>query len=435
MSTAAALTPVEVTPQQIKQWSDTRAALIWHAPAFTHILYTMMNKAGSEHIALFTNEVPVAATDGQNILINPETFFPLSLSERIFVVAHEISHGIFGHCEMMYRFSQTGKVHYPDGKELPFDADTMNRAMDYVINDMLIDSKLGTYKDTWLWDTTIATHMDSVLTAYRRIYQKEQGGGGGGGSDPNGNPGGNKAGKPGQQGFDKHLQPGQSMGQDPAQAANSRSEVEWKTAIAGAVASAKAQGKLPAALERLLGEVLNPEVDWTEKVQGWLNRKPGGGTYNWRSPDRRFITRNIIAPQRSGFGAGPMVVACDTSGSMWDAIKRFLSEMAGMLDDIRPTVIYVMWCDAEVHRVDEVYDAMDLHELRAKKAPGGGGTSFVPVFDKIHELGIEPDALVYLTDGEGKFPKVAPLYPVLWGHMNTRQIKYPWGDVVDVPIK
>ena len=61
----------EVTPQQLKMWADTRAALIWHCPAFTHILYTMMNKAGSEHIALFCNAkgpdgnylLPVAAVE------------------------------------------------------------------------------------------------------------------------------------------------------------------------------------------------------------------------------------------------------------------------------------------------------------------------------------------------------------------------------------
>jgi predicted metal-dependent peptidase len=419
---------VEITPQQAKQWSDTRAALIWHAPAFTHILYTMMNKNGNEHIAIFTKEVPIAATDGTHILLNPDTFFPLSLSERIFVVAHEISHGIFAHCEMMQRFKMTGKVCYPDGKELDYDQMDMNKAMDYVINDMLIDSKIGTYNPNWLHDTTIATHQDSVLTAYRRIHQNKSGGAGGAGQ-------GQGNGKSGQQGFDQHLAPGTTTGQDPASAANGRNEIEWKTAIAGAAASARAQGKLPAALERLLEEVLNPQVDWSEKVIGWFNRKPGGGTYDWRKADRRFITRNIIAPARSGFGAGPIVVAIDTSGSIGQKeLSVFFGEMFGILDDVRPTCIHVIWCDAAVNRVDEIHDTADLLELRMKKAPGGGGTAFEPVFDKVVELGIEPDALIYLTDGLGSFPKQAPLYPVMWGNIEKGS-KYPWGDVIDIPIK
>lgn len=108
--------------------------------------------------------------------------------------------------------------------------------------------------------------------------------------------------------------------------------------------------------------------------------------------------------------------------------------MFGILDDVRPAVIYVMWCDAMVHRVDEVHDTTDLLDLRMKRAPGGGGTAFEPVFDKVVELGIEPDALIYLTDGMGSFPKKAPLYPVMWGNIYPSS-KYPWGDVVDVPIK
>lgn len=426
---------VEVTPQQLRQWSDTRAALIWHAPAFTHILYTMMHKSGNEHIALFTNAkdpngnyiIPVAATDGHNIIINPDTFFPLSLSKRIFVVAHEISHGIFAHCEMMHNLKMAGKVCYPDGKELDYDQEDMNKAMDYVINDMLIDSKIGEYDPRWLHDTTIAKHTDSVLTAYRRIHQKKQGGGGGGGGGQ-----GN-----GQASFDAHLPPGQTQGQDPHQAANSRNEMEWKTAIAGAVASAKAQGKLPSALERLLGEVLEPTVDWTDKVIGFFNRKPGGGTYDWRAADRRFAVRGIITPRRSGYGAGPIVVACDSSGSVGQhECDVFFGNMWGILDDIRPSMIYLIWCDAKVHAVEEITDTSDLMDVKAKGAKGGGGTDFRPVFEKVEELGIDVDALIYLTDGYGSFPKTAPQYPVMWGNISPPgAVKYPWGEVIDIPMK
>jgi predicted metal-dependent peptidase len=420
---------VEIDAKQMKLWSDTRAALIWHCPAFTHILYTMMNKNDNEHIALFTKEVPVAATDGQHILINPDTFFPLSLNERIFVVAHEIAHGIFGHVESMHRFKMMGKIAYTDGKELPYDHETMNKAMDYVINDMLIESKIGQYNPNWLHDPVIATHKESVLTAYRRLYQdNQQNNGGKGGASAS------SQGK-GQQGFDDHLAPGSSTGQDPSQAAAGRSDVEWKTAIAGAIASARAQGKLPSALERALTEVIEPQVDWREKIIGFFARKPGGGTYNWRSPDRRLITRNIIAPARSGFGAGPVVVAVDTSGSIGaKELAFFFGEMGGILDDVRPTMLYVIWCDAKVHRVDELENGSDLIELRAKKAPGGGGTAFEPVFEAIREMGVTPDALVYLTDGYGSFPAQAPSYPVLWGDISGGKVKYPFGDVVDIPI-
>lgn len=417
---------IEPTGEQLSAWSNTRAALVWHCPAFTHILYTMMHKSGNEHIALFTKDVPIAATDGSAVLINPDTFFKYSLQERIFIVAHEICHGMFAHMEMMHQFSTSGKVPYPDGKVLPFDAEKMNHAMDYVINDLLVESKIGAYNTDWLHDKTIATHMDSVLTAYRRIMDKQNNGGGGGG-----NPGGN--GK-GQKSFDEHLQPGSSTGQDPATAASARNDMEWKAAIAGGLASARAQGKMPAALDRALTQELEPTVDWTDKVLAFFNRKPGGGTYDWRKADLRFITRNIIAPARSGFGCGPIVVAADSSGSIGQReVDVFFGNLAGILEDIRPSMIYFMWCDAKVHSVEEIADAGDLNYVRAKGLKGGGGTSFVPVFEEIEKMGIEPDALIYLTDGMGTFPKEAPKYSVLWGNIYPSS-KYPFGEVVDVPV-
>jgi predicted metal-dependent peptidase len=90
-----------------------------------------------------------------------------------------------------------------------------------------------------------------------------------------------------------------------------------------------------------------------------------------------------------------------------------------------------MWCDAKVHRTDELEEAGDLAALRSKKVPGGGGTSFIPVFDEIDKTGIEPDALVYLTDGMGCFPRQAPRYTVIWGSIYAPS-KYPFGDVVDL---
>jgi predicted metal-dependent peptidase len=55
------------------------------------------------------------------------------------------------------------------------------------------------------------------------------------------------------------------------------------------------------------------------------------------------------------------------------------------------------------------------------------------VFDEIREMGIKPDALVYLTDGCGTFPSVQPEYPVLWGDISHNEKLYPWGEVVDIP--
>jgi predicted metal-dependent peptidase len=426
-------TPCDITPEQKKLWEETRVDLLWHCPAFTHILYNMLDKANSPHIMLFTRDVPIAATDGDVIMANPDTFFKYDLKERSFIVAHEILHCILNHCVMMHGFHKRGHVVYDDGERLPYHQELMNIAMDLVINDILINSKdnggksIFKYNKDWLHDTNIVTEKDSSLDAYRKVYKQAEKNGKGkgklGGHGVNGS------------GFDQHLQPGTSQGKDPSQAASDRNDVEWQTAVAAAAAVGKAQGALPAGLERLFKEILNPTVDWKSKIQALFARKVGNGRYDFRRFDRRLVVRDIYAPGRSGFGAGDVVVGVDTSGSIGaKELDMFFAEMCGILEDVRPKRLFIVWCDAHVHRTDECEEPSDLLSIRAKGAPGGGGTSFVPVFDWMAKSGITPDALVYLTDGYGSFPSETPKYPVIWGNISKPgSVQYPFGDVVDVP--
>jgi predicted metal-dependent peptidase len=408
------MTACALTPAQEKKWSDTRVSLLWHCPAFSHIFYTMMDNAGSKHVALFTKDIPIAATDGVNLLLNPDTFFEYNLSERIFACAHEIMHCVWDHCGLMHRFISRGKVTYPDGTELPYDQKTMNIATDLIINDMLIEAKVGSFNKDWLHDKSLATSMDSAIDAYKKVY---------------------KANPPKGKGFDVHLAPGTSQGKDPGSAAAARNDAQWKSNVAAAVNAARAMGKLPAAMDRVLGEILDPKVDWKEHIAALFARKIGSGSYNWRRADRVLIVRDIYAPGRSGFGAGTVVVAADTSGSIGaKELDMFFAEISGILEEIRPKRLVIMWCDAVVNRVDEAEEAQDLNTIRAKGAVGGGGTSFVPVFEEINKMGLEPDALVYLTDGYGTFPKLQPSYPVIWGSITPKGgVAYPFGDVVEVP--
>lgn len=408
------LTPCELTAAQEKAWEQTRCALLFHCPAFTHIFYEMMNNAGSKHIALFTKDIPIAATDGSNLILNPDEFFKMDLQERVFVCAHEILHCVFDHCGHGFRARMGGSVKYADGSKLPYDPQTANVAMDLVINDCLIDSRVGKFPTKGVHDKSLGTANDAWVDVYKKIFKKQH---------PQG-------------GFDQHLDPGTSQGKDPGSANQQRNQGQWNQAVAAGAAAAKAMGKLPAGLERLLADVQEPQVDWREKIRSLFMRRLGADAYDWRRPDRRLISRKtdpIYAPARSGYGAGTVVVGVDTSGSIGPKeLDMFFSEIAGILTDVVPKEVVIMWCDAQVHRVDYCDEVGDLNTVRCKGAPGGGGTSFVPVFDRIAELGIEPDALVYLTDGMGSFPGQAPSFPVIWGNIYEGS-KYPWGDVVDVP--
>jgi len=106
---------VAITPAQARAWEETRVALLWHCPAFPHVLYTMMDNAAPEHIALFTTDIPIAATDGSTLLLNPDTFFKYNIPQRVFIVAHEIMHCILNHLVLSSKFARASKIGYKDG--------------------------------------------------------------------------------------------------------------------------------------------------------------------------------------------------------------------------------------------------------------------------------------------------------------------------------
>lgn len=421
-------TQAKLTTEQARQWSELRAAVLYTQPAFSDIWYSMMVGQDGE-LARFDNEMPhVAATDDTYMYINPNRFLKeFDISEQVFVACHEVLHATFGHCTLMYNARKRGVIPYPDGTTLPFDNATIQHAADYVINANLVEGKVGKMPNGAIYDARLIPASMSVLDAYRVLYQLpayDQ-------RKPNkGKPG---SGPPspgsGAGGFDEHIDPGAKDGTPTNEAISNRNETEWRNAVAGALASAKLQGTLPAGLERLLGKVMSPAVDWTEVLRASITRKLGNGSGSWDHLDQQLVVRGIGAPGRVKYGAGHIIVAVDTSGSIDQRMMdRFMSEVGGILDDVQPRELTLCQCDADIHEWVECSDTGDLK----RKILGGGGTDFRPVFERADQD--PPDMLIYLTDGYGSYPNRAPAYPVIWGNITTGKT-YPWGDVVFVPLK
>lgn len=412
----------------------------------------MMNPDDTDNVIYFTTELPsgrpnpTMATDGKRIMANPEFFFGLTLQQQVFCCCHEIAHAMHLHLAQRHAHVRGQLPVLWGGKSLPYHPLIANFAQDFVINAMLVEAKIGECKKGWLLDPKIADGNTSWQEAYHRIFEeaKKGGGGKGEGSDAGEGSGGDKPDQTGagsrfaQGQFDEHLPPGASSGQDPDSTEAQPNPQQWQQAVIGAMTVARSAGKLPEALEKMFEELLKPKVHWTDHIEALFARHVGGSSYDYRRLDRRLITRGIGAPGKSGKGAGTIVIGADTSGSIYAVpklIERFFSEVGGILEDLRPRRIVLMWCDAKVHRVDDIEDPTDLHTAYCKGAKGGGGTSFKPVFKMIKEMGLENvDALVYLTDGDGTFPSREPTdYPVIWGDISGEPKKYPWGKVVQVP--
>ena len=422
------LTPVELTEKQKEQWGDSMSMFAWTAPGFRHLWYRMLVNNDHGYFALMTKDIPTAATDARNIMVNPDWFFGLELPERTFVAAHEVVHNVFGDVELLYRCQTSKTVPQHDGSTLPFEMDVMQKAMDLRINALLTESKIGKMpmkngKQEGHLDLKLGAANDSVLDVYKRCYKKKKEDEGEGG-DSGPNPGG----------FDQVLPPGKSTGQNPSQAATQRNPGQWAIEIAAAqtMEQIKSQGRMAGALQRMFKDILEPEIPWTDMIKGEFARKVGSGSYNWRKPDRRFITRDLYMPSKSGHGAGWVVIWGDTSGSIGQSeLERYIGELGGIVEDCHPKRLTVIWCDNVIQHVDEVEDAGDLLRIKQRGVGGGGGTSCDPVFKWIRDNSYEPpDMFVGFTDGYVTFPKNEPSYPVIWA--STTDTVYPWGETVRI---
>ncbi len=421
MSTA--LKTVELTSEQQRKWEDTTSLMVWACPGFRHLWYKLLFNHNGKHAALFTedDQIPIAATDGKNVIVKPSTFFELDLKERLFVLVHEIMHNVYDDCTFGRACSVAGEVAYPDGSKVPYDHGIMNKALDYRINDLIVTSRIGTMpsgKYAGLHDTAIGTANDSRVDIYKKLYKDGGGKGPGQGS-----------------GFDKVLQPGASTGQDPHTSNQQRNASQWaaELQVAKQLEAMKAQGQMSAGLLRMFEELLNPKISWTDHIRGFMARRVGSGSYDWRRPDRRLIVRDIYAPGRSGFGAGWVAVFGDVSGSIGPTeMNTYLGELSGIIEDVKPKRLSVAWFEDGISRIDDELDAGALQMLRHNGVPGGGGgTDVRPCFDWVADSGHEPpDAVIVLTDGLTPYPAHEPNYPVVWAM--TTDVTAPFGEHVRI---
>ncbi|CAB4144559.1 Putative metallopeptidase domain containing protein [uncultured Caudovirales phage] len=462
------ITEVALTPEQHRKYMEARTALLWAARFFAVIFYERAS-------VIFTDDIPTLATDDRVILVNPTFFCDLTVGERVFVLCHEVLHMIYAHCQLGWEAKRQGHIRVINGATvldpdmpagcLPFNHMLMNIAQDFMINAALIECKVGTFRQGWLFNSQFNGSM-STVDIYRQLYelqqknpkpqqgQPQQGQGQGQPQKGQGQPSPGKPGtKPGDDTggvgdeltmpagtvgkgrFDQHLKPGEGQGKDAREAAAERDADagEWKLAVTKAAQAAKMAGQMPAGLERLINDIIQPQVDWRELIVGSFARSLGGGGYNWRRPDRDWINRakRVYVPSRSGHGAGVVVIVGDTSGSMTDdEMQLVLGCVVGVLEEAKPQKIILMWCDAALHVDGEYDDAADL--LTRAKPKGGGGTDFRPPFDWLEAEGIVPDTLLYVTDMQGRFPDREPSFPVIWGSISNI-LSAPFGDVVAIP--
>ncbi len=353
-----------------------------------------------------TQQLPTAATDGKDIFFNPEYMRSLTPDQQDGLLLHEVLHAALLHV------SRRGTR----------DAKLWNIAADIFINGAI--AKQGGYQlpEGGLRDPKLE-HL-SVEEIYELLMKED--------SDNLSLTNADLLSQAPEDAQTDSSQPdsdgqGNQGGDSLSQSKKAALEAHWKNAMqqAGAIARSVEQGKLPAGMERELSAITAAQLDWRAYLWRYLVQTPTDFT----GFDRRFIGRGLYLETLEGETV-QVHLAIDTSGSIdQSGIQLFLTEVQGILSSYPHLRCDLYYVDAEAYGPYP----LDPHST-LPKPKGGGGTSFVPFFDKVHANwdGYSQGVCVYLTDGYGTFPEKPPELPVLWvvtpGGLDLQ--KFPFGEAV-----
>jgi predicted metal-dependent peptidase len=181
-------------------------------------------------------------------------------------------------------------------------------------------------------------------------------------------------------------------------------------------------------IRREIDKLLTKKVDWRQELKQFIQSFPND--YDFLQRDRRFYGSQFFIPAIGGETV-KIVVALDTSGSIIDdVLKYFMSEVISICQTFENLEMTVICCDADVKSVGKVYTINDVDKIELS---GGGGTSFVPVFEYCEEFLTDFNALIYFTDGYGDFPNPNDVnIKTLW--IMTTEVQPEFGKIIKFEI-
>jgi predicted metal-dependent peptidase len=159
-------------------------------------------------------------------------------------------------------------------------------------------------------------------------------------------------------------------------------------------------GRMGATVPRVIGDMLEPKVDWREVLREFVqSAMRGKDEYTWRKMSKPYMANDMYIPSMHSETMGELVVAIDTSGSIDnEQISAFASELASICEVCSPEKVRVLWWDTKVHG-EQVFAGNYQDIGKMLKPLGGGGTHVGCVSDYMIKNSVNAEVLVIFTDG------------------------------------
>lgn len=394
--------------ETVSDFDQARCFAVLEFPFFASMILHIPEVAMDDaQLHAMTGMTPTAAVtsvkqpDGsyrEQLLYSRQYVRSLSEPEKIFVMAHEVMHVALGHVYPWRR-----------GNRDPL---RWNIAGDYVINLILKDAHMSLPKGVLVDEKfrgmcaeEVYEKLPEALTLKCKCYVE-----GGDGADGHGDKDGRGA--------------EWTRGQ----------EERWR----GILQSARQCGSVPGGMERYIEEACAPKMPWYAVLRQYASEILQID-YNWNVPDQRWLSGTALS---DGTHTAPVylpdlwderiraAVYVDTSGSMSDDdLGICLAEIDSLLKTFGIIDLRIMAGDTCVE-FDKTYKAG--MKVPRSLGRGGGGTSFVPLFEQLEKEAEKPRILIVMTDMCATYPTFTPSFPVIFMNiMPNNQTRAPFGRTID----
>lgn len=345
------------------------------------------------------DNIPTACTNGRDVKYGRQFVDSLNDADLRGVIIHEAKH-------KMYRHLLTWKHLQKQ------DPQRANMACDYVINLEIADESKISRGFVSLPDGALLDEKYRGLNSaevFALLPPQPQSGGGAG--------------------FDDHDWEG-------AEGLNDTEKTELAKEIDQAIRQgAILAGKVGGNVNRAFTDLMSAKVDWKEALREFVSSvSTGKDDSTWRKPNRRWLQHDIYMPSTVSESMGRVVVAIDTSGSIYgEVLNRFVSEVASVMQNMNPEQVDLLYWDCEVAG-HEVYGLNDADRMTSSTQPkGGGGTSPSCITKYMAKHKIDPVCAIILTDGYvGNDWGGVWNCPTLW--TITSDVKSPIGQTIKIEV-